>query len=1192
MNKEQARELIRETFQDAFSKEKFKIFLKNSFHSIDLSKTFHLHGQYIKDSFKEFIKSYQRIGQYIDADGKAIDMLIVHLQKETSLVRARTAQRNFVARYLKDRGEKDAGLVAFVSPDDCDWRFSFVKMEYRFEQSDQGTFKAKEHFTPARRYSFLVGKNENSHTAQRQLVSLLSQDVNHPVMTEIEDVFNIEKVSQEFFERYRELYLQIKESLDLNVESDSKIKEDFIRHGVDTVDFAKKLLGQIVFLYFLQKKGWFGVEKGCVWGSGPKNFLRKLFNRDNVGYDNFFNDVLEPLFYEALAIDRGPSAYWDKLKCRIPFLNGGLFEPLNGYSWETTDILLDNKLFSNQEKTKQGDIGTGVLDVFDRFNFTVKEDEPLEKEVAVDPEMLGKVFENLLGVKDRKSKGAFYTPRQIVHYMCQESLINYLATECGDGIDRRQLEDFIRHGEMNIEHEARIIKEGKETKDYPHMIGDSIRSHALEMDTKLVHIKVCDPAVGSGAFLVGMMNEIIRARNTLTNYIENGKTRTLYNFKRQAIQHSLYGVDIDPGAVEIAKLRLWLSLVVDEEDMQEIKPLPNLDYKIMQGNSLLEEFEGIKLFDETLIADALDNHKEIERLQEERKKLGQELLRLNHANKLTRDKRKVIDEQAKKIDKRIKKLTKPVTTNDEPMLFAVRSEAKEKAEELQRLYDAFPAAVSKTRKQELKNRIEMLEWDLIETTLKEQNKENSLARIQQHKQANIKPFFLWKLHFGEVFREKGGFDVVIGNPPYIQLQKDGGHLAKLYEQSNFKTFIRTGDIYLLFYEHSQQLLCSSGVACFITSNKWMRTGYGKQLRKFFCEVITPLILIDFGDTQLFKNATTYTNIMLLRNMKNIDCKCLAYDLSHETNIQGDLSAHLKQIDGKYCSEYTDESFLIVDRCELQIKKIVESKGIPLKEWDVNIYRGILTGYNEAFIVDAKKKEMLCKEDPKSEEILRPILRGRDIKRYKSDWAGFWLINSHNGYSFNSQENVPPIDIKDYPAIKRHLDSYIENLTKRYDKGDTPYNLRNCAYLPELEKGKLIWAEIVFNAAFYYDEDSYFPEATSFVMTGECLKYLQALLNSKLITFVFKRFYSGGDLRGGTFRYKKIFVEKIPIPRIEEIQQKQYEELVDKILADRKKGKDTNCFENEIDELVFDLYGLTEEEKKIVRNEDNKENQAT
>ena len=310
-----------------------------------------------------------------------------------------------------------------------------------------------------------------------------------------------------------------------------------------------------------------------------------MFDGRFRSYKNLLNDIIEPLFYDTLATDRGHEA-WCKINCRIPFLNGGLFEPLGDYDWRKTDISIPNERFSNAQPTDAGDIGTGVLDVFDRYNFTVNESEPLEKEVAIDPEMLGKVFENLLERKERKSKGTFYTPRKLVHYMCQESLINYLATALNSGkmtVPRDEIEVFVHSGDQAASYESAR----REGTSYQRKLPKNIETHARVFDDKLADITVCDPAIGSGAFPVGMMQEIVRARTALTPYFNDVRDRNAYQFKRHAIQNCLYGVDIDPGVVEIAKLRLWLSLVVDEDDVTQIKPLPNLDYKVVTGNSLL-----------------------------------------------------------------------------------------------------------------------------------------------------------------------------------------------------------------------------------------------------------------------------------------------------------------------------------------------------------------------------------------------------------------------------------------------------------------------------------------------------------------------------------------------------------------------------------------------------------------------------
>jgi len=493
-------------------------------------------------------------------------------------------------------------------------------MDYTFEKSKTRKMKVKEEFTPARRWSFLVGEHEKSHTAQSRLVNILADDEHTPTLAELEKAFDIETVTKEFFLKYRELFLHTKEALDKVAKKDPKIKADFEAKGVDTVNFAKKLLGQIVFLYFLQKKGWFGVGRDDDWGTGSKHFLRSLFAKKHGDYRNFFNDILEPLFYEALRIDRShDDDYYSRFNCKIPFLNGGLFDPIGNYDWVHTDINLPDDLFSNSRKTREGDDGDGILDVFDRYNFTVREDEPLEKEVAIDPELLGKAYEKFNAIrpdnfeeftkalksgnkgeenKFNKKFGVYYTPREIVHYMCRQSLINYLFTRAGEAelssaIEKQDIEDLIEVGEMITEHEATAlikqeqIKNGSQkSTEYTALLSDSIRENAAAIDNWLAEITVCDPAVGSGAFPVGMMNEIVRARNVLSVFLNN-RNRNDYEFKRRCIEHSLYGVDIDPGAVEIAKLRLWLSLVVDEEDIKNIKPLPNLDYKIVCGNSLL-----------------------------------------------------------------------------------------------------------------------------------------------------------------------------------------------------------------------------------------------------------------------------------------------------------------------------------------------------------------------------------------------------------------------------------------------------------------------------------------------------------------------------------------------------------------------------------------------------------------------------
>jgi len=876
MDKKQAQALIKETFESTFDKGRFTGFVKNLLNNVK-EAPFIYRGNIIPDAYEQYINTLERIGKYTDGEHK-IDILIAKLKKETSIERARTMQRNFVAWYLNGSrgGElRDAALVAFVAPNEEDWRFSLVKMDYRFEVGKKGRMRVKEEFTPARRWSFLVGANENSHTAQSQLVNLVADDEKNPALNQLEEAFNIEKVTKEFFEKYRELFLWTKETLDDTVKKDKKIREDFKAKGVDTVDFSKKLLGQIVFLYFLQKKGWFGVKRDADWGTGPKGFLRELFESKHGSYKNFFNDILEPLFYEALARERDDDFY-SHFNCKIPFLNGGLFDPINNYDWVHTDILLSNELFSNGYKTKEGDRGNGILDIFDRYNFTVKEDEPLEKEVAVDPEMLGKVFENLLEVKDRKSKGTYYTPREIVHYMCRQSLINYLATELEGKVSKEDIETLIRHGEHLGENEATVEAKGRETSTYFYKLPESIRQNTELIDEKLVNIKVCDPAIGSGAFPIGMMTEIVRARNTLSSYIKDAE-RTLYNFKRDCIHSSLYGVDIDPSAVEIAKLRLWLSLVVDEDDIRRIKPLPNLDYKIMQGNSLLEEYESVRLFDDKLISTVnFDKEKQVSVLKEKQAGLSSEYISLHQADKLTRDKKQQLDEELKKINAQIKRFEQSGKKVEEnASLFDIYSTAKKKSDELKRLHKEFFETTQKTKKDELKKQIERLEWDLIETTLKEQDKTSELKKLEVLKKANVKPFFLWKLHFPEVFQEKGGFDVVIANPPYVFTRKmDFSKEFKEPIQRNYLQQLKSisvgraqqsGKINLfsLFIMRAVYLSCQQGTVTYITPNTLLRTTTYDIYRKFILDNVRIKEIVDLGGG-IFDGVTAATIVVILK----------------------------------------------------------------------------------------------------------------------------------------------------------------------------------------------------------------------------------------------------------------------------------------------------------------------------------------
>jgi hypothetical protein len=1234
MNSQKPKEIIETCFENQYSEESFRKFiiniLKDNFETINHPP---YQGACIYQAFSDHIKSYKRLYKY-ESKGRftdKIDVLAVNLKNSQTIKKSRSLQRNFIANYLEDR-EKDAVLVAFYSDENLDdWKFSFISRKLYVEDG-----QVKSSHTSPKRMSFLVGKNEKSHTAKKQFLPILTDDNLKLNLKHLEEAFSTEKVTDEFYEKYKELFLRGTEALDLIIKNDPKIKTDFANKDINSVDFVKKTLGQMAFLYFLQKKGWFGVQENEDWGTGNKHFLRQIF--DNKKDDqNFFNDILEPLFYEALAQDRGNTSIYERLNCRMPFLNGGLFEPMNGYLWETTSIILPDTLFSNTNETSEGDIGNGILDVFDRYNFTVNENEPLEKEVAVDPEMLGKVFENLLEIKDRKSKGAFYTPREIVHYMCQESLINYLISELSPDdqkINRQNIEFFIKKSDQIIENDQKVIANEKETETYAFKLHLEIRQNAKKIDDLLANIKVCDPAVGSGAFALGMLNEIVKARSALATHLN--KPQDIYQLKLDTISNSIYGVDLDSGAVEIAKLRLWLALVVEET---EPRPLPNLDHKIMQGNSLLSEFEGIKLFDDNILENAKQKEQEIAQINQKLKELDSQILQ-EGSKSLQKSQNPELQQkntERSKIQKTLDNLKNPKpadTTITDLFDDGKKQELTKKSELLQQKIKEFIFENQRSKKENLKAEIEQLKWQLIEATLEDQGKIDRLEEVKKLRHKNIRPFFIWKLEFcdvfsqknGDVFRQKKGFDVVIGNPPYIQLQKNGGELANMFEKVGFKTFARAGDIYCLFYEFGNQILNQNGHLAFITSNKWMRAGYGKKLRQYLSVNTNPKILIDLGPG-VFETATVDTNILLFQKAF-LDSQ-IQHQTEHQTECQIKcLSATVKENLKKkniqledyladnafYLSKFCQDAWIIAGGIEAKIKakiekigtklkdwdsgieeKIkakIEKIGTKLKDWDIKINRGILTGFNEAFIIDGKIKDQLIAKDAKSAEIIKPILRGKDIKRYAASFADKWVILSHNGYKKENGEIVKAIEIKNYPAIKDWLDKYWQEIEKRQDKGKTPYNLRNCAYQKEFEKEKIVYSETAQSPNFFISEE-FVVDKTNFIMTGNDLKYLVALLSSKTLTYFFKKYCGGALLGKKGYQYNKHAIEKLPIPQIPPEEQQPFIKIVDEILAitnlpnyNPKNPPQDLAFrqkqlEAKIDEMVFDLYDLNDEERRVV-----------
>ena len=1064
---------------------------------------------------------------FFGSELKVFDITVGDNKKlENNKVGIQTIVRQYINQF-------EGALIIFHHQklENQEWRFSYVEKRVNAQDS-----------TSAKRYTYILGKHLPARTISDRF-TYLEDHKDILTLKDLTDAFSVEVLTKQFYDELFNWYEWACENVTFPIGDTTKDK-----NGKYNVEQTKeknelnliRLITRLMFVWFIKQKD---LMPSWVFDESELNKVLTEFKPESKKDGNYYNAVLQNLFFatlnkkiedRAFADDKSISKnkqfgvknfYRDNKEKTffkesnsqiierfktVPFLNGGLFECLDklvddkdnkknievftdGFSREPNWMaFIPNNLFWQKEDGEH----EGVIHLLSRYNFTVEENSPSDVQVALDPELLGKVFENLLGTYNpetsetaRKDSGSFYTPREIVSFMVDESIKDYLSKTVKNLISENIQILFNDNVECyNSDNKAEIVN-------------------------ALKSMKILDPACGSGAFPMGALQRIVHLIQKC-NGVTSDKN-SLYSLKLDLIEKCLYGVDIQPIAVQICKLRFFISLICEQDKTDSISdnygfnPLPNLETKFVAANSLI----------------------------------GME--------------RKSQNDLFSDPDGKIEKKKLEIQEKRHEHFKAPTAEAK-----------------AKCREDDRKLRAEL-------ANLLEQNKmfapkdAEQLAEWNPYDQNAVSPFFdaEWMFNTAE------GFDIVIGNPPYIQLQKDSGKLANLYEAQNYKSFAKTGDIYCLFYEKGCNLLNSTGRLCFITSNKWMRAGYGEKLRDYFAKNVNPKLLVDFAGVKVFESATVDTNILLFEKGKN-EGKTLSCTT---TTLTKDGLSNLSDFVKQNSCFTTKESWVILSPIEQSIKKKIESAGIPLKDWDISINYGIKTGFNDAFIISGEKREEIlsnCKtkeERKKTDDLIRPILRGRDIKRYEYNFADLYLINTHNGVK---DKNIPRIDIKDYPAIKNHLDEYWDKISTRADKGDTPYNLRNCAYMDEFNKPKMLWSETMRVhkhsnerfPRFSFDYNGFITDKTCFFAVGEKLEWIVCFLNSYVGQYLCSKYVS--ILDNGGYLMQKIYIEKIPLPSVPD-------KMLDLCKSQIKKA--TKEKENEIDLKIYNIYGFNNEEIKYLKS---------
>lgn len=1077
-------EQIHNLFKQRYNQNNWKQFLGEAFANARLLTT----PEILTGIDSNVASQVQKLG-YITLNENGIERQIavyeVTLAQGIILERNRVGLRNLLRKYWKDI---DAAFIAYHRPDDstgssAKWRFTYVS-ELTGYDADGEFVKIK---TEPKRYTYVLGEGESTRTAAERFTAIANKG-SKATLDDVKDAFSVEKLSKAFFDEYKKHY---------DIFCDFMVSQPNIRQTIfngdekGIRDFNKKLLGRIVFLYFIQKKGWLGVPAKSDWGKGDFNFLTQQFENFR-NKDLFYQEFLSPLFFETLNQKRDNDIFnYDNSQfvihnselIKIPYLNGGLFEEDDK---KHRNLIFPANLFKN------------LFDFFNQYNFTIYEDDPNDHTVAVDPEMLGHIFENLL--EDNKDKGAYYTPKEIVHYMCQESLIEYLTTHClnpdlhdlGINMMDEELKEtiglFIKKKAFDLE---ALKKSSKSNESY--------KSWFRQLNDALDNVKICDPAIGSGAFPMGLLHEIFTAKQTLHTF-EHGNTKTFdaSGVKLNIIQNSIYGVDIEKGAVDIARLRFWLSLIVDEE---KPKALPNLDYKIVVGNSLVS-----KLGDDIIDIDWTLNETSHGLFGADlAKQKGDLLKKISKEQKdffnPDSDKKKLAaDIRNLKIDLLITQLELMVkTTNQETEPKAINFKDKKKFVQATELYH------------------KTIGW------------KNSIKDLQNLKNKPELPlhFFDWKLDFPEVLNstitDKFGFDIVIGNPPYVSIRtKSFDKSFKEFFKSKYSLAVGQYDLYVLFIEKTYYLLNDKGILSYIIPKRMLSNESFEEARKF---VLNNIPIFKYIDAEMpFENANVEANIMFGRK----SVKAAIIESIYFDNIER-IFKHRTNVDSKSIAKMPFNIFpFIFDENVLNVLfKIQAQKNSPLSEY-IGITRGFECGYSDEAIDNKKSRYKLLKADA--------------IKSFVIDDSNF--IYCSPDFTNSSKYKTKELFEKVPKLLTKFVASKIE-----FALDEIGYYNTNSVYNGQLKST---------SKASYY--------------------YLLSILNSKIITFWFNTAFLNTDTLFPHIQKNQL--DAIPIVHFKAVE-KKLSKIVERIIKLKSEGKDTISLEQEIDNLVYKIYELTYEEVKVI-----------